>query len=127
VERDLILDAGALIDVDRGSKTVIALVKQAHRLGGDTVIPASVLAQVWRGGPKAARLTRLVAGSDVDTLGEDRAKEIGVRLGARSCRDVADAHVVCCAVERRAAIATSDRDEIEALVEPGAPVRLIAV
>lgn len=127
MERDLILDAGALIDVERGSKTVIALAKQAHRLGGDTVIPASALAQVWRGGPKAARLARLVAGSDIDTLGEDRAKEIGARLGAHGARDVTDAHVACCAIERRAVIATSDRRDIEALVAPDEPVRLIAV
>jgi hypothetical protein len=41
--------------------------------------------------------------------------------------DVADAHVVCCAVERRAAIATSDQDDIEALIEPDESLRLIAV
>lgn len=127
MERNLILDAGALIGLERGSKMVIAMAKQAHERGGSTVIPASVLAQVWRGGPKAARLARLITGSDIDSLGEDRAKEIGVRLGAHGGRDVADAHVVCCAVERRAVIATSDRDDIEALVEPGEPVQLIAV
>jgi predicted nucleic acid-binding protein len=127
VERDLILDAGALIDVERGSETVIALTKQVHSLGGDTVIPASVLAQVWRGGPKAARLSRLVAGSDIDTLGEYRAKEIGARLGDRGARDVTDAHVACCAIERRGVIATSDQHDIEALVGPDEPVRLIAV
>ena len=127
MERDLILDAGALIDVERGSKTAIALAKQAHRLGGNTVIPASVLGQVWRGGPQAARLARLVAGSDVDTLGEDRAKQVGVRLGDRGGKDIADAHVVCCAVERQAVVATSDREDIETLVDMDEPVRLIAV
>ena len=106
---------------------VVVMAEQAREHGGDTVIPASVLAQVWRGGPKAARLARLVAASEIDSLGEDRAKEIGVRLGARGGSDVADAHVACCAVERRAVIATSDRDDIEALIEPGEPVHLIAV
>lgn len=62
-----------------------------------------------------------------DTLGDDRAKEIGVRLGARGGRDIVDAHVVCCAVERQAVVATSDREDIEALVDPDEPVRLIAV
>ena len=106
---------------------MIALAKQAHRLGGETVIPASVLAQAWRDGPRSARLARLVGGSYVDTLDEDRAKEVGVRLGARDGSDVADAHVVCCAIGHRAAIATSDRDDIEALFEPDAPVQLIRI
>lgn len=106
---------------------VIAMAEQARKRGGDTVIPASVLAQVWRGGPRAARLARIVAGSDIDSLGEDRAKEIGTRLGAQDGKDIADAHVACCAVEHRAIVATSDRDDIEALLEPGEPVHLIAV
>jgi predicted nucleic acid-binding protein len=127
MERNLILDAGALIGLERGSEMVIVMAEQAHERGGSTVIPASVLAQVWRGGPKAARLARIVAGSNIDSLDEDRAKEIGVRLGARNGSDVADAHVACCAVELQAIVATSDRDDIEALIEPDDPVRLIPV
>jgi predicted nucleic acid-binding protein len=127
MERTLVLDAGALIDVERGSGTVAVMVKQAHEHGGETVIPASVLAQVWRGGPKAARLAKLIAASNVDMLGEDRAKEIGVRLGTQAGKDIADAHVACCAVELQAIVATSDRDDIEALIGPDEPVRLIPV
>lgn len=106
---------------------VVVLAKKGLERGGETVVPTSVLAQVWRGGPMAARLSRLVAASTVDTLGEDRAKEIGIRLGAQGGKDIADAHIACCAVERRAVVATSDRDDIEALIEPGEPVRLIPV
>jgi hypothetical protein len=103
--RTLVLDAGALIGVERGSEIVAVIVEQAHERGGDTVIPASVLAQVWRGGPRAARLARLIAASAVDTLDEDRAREIGVRLGAQAGKDIADAHVSCCAVEHQAIVA----------------------
>lgn len=127
MERTLVLDAGALIGLERGSEMVIAMTKKAHERGGHMVIPASVLAQVWRGGSKAARLARIVAGSDIDSLGEDRAKEIGVRLGAQDGKDIADAHVACCAIERRAIVATSDPADIEALIEPGEQVRLISV
>jgi predicted nucleic acid-binding protein len=127
MERTLVLDAGALIGVERGSEMVVVMVEQAHERGGDTVIPASVLAQVWRGGPRSARLARLIATSTVDALDEDRAREIGVRLGAHGGNDVADAHVSCCAVERRAIVATSDRADIETLIEPGEEVRLIPV
>jgi hypothetical protein len=126
-ERDLVLDAGALIGFERGSRELAVTIEQIHELDGETIIPASALGQVWRGGSKSARLARLIEGSDVDTLDEDRAKEVGLRLGARGGSDITDAHVVCCAVERRAVIATSDRHDIEALTEPEEPVRLIAV
>lgn len=127
MERDLVLDAGALIGFERGSRVLAVMIEQIHELDGETIIPASALAQVWRGGPKSARLAQLIGGSNVDTLDEDRAKKVGVRLGARGGSDVTDAHVACCAVERQAIVATSDRDDIEALIEPGEPVRLIAV
>jgi hypothetical protein len=113
--------------MERGSRATIALAKQIHKLGGSTVIPASALAQVWRAGPKSARLARLVSGSDVDALGESRAKEIGVRLGTRGTADITDAHVVCCAVEYQAPIATSDQNDLAALLDAGEPVRLLAV
>lgn len=103
------------------------MIEEAHELGGHTVIPASVLAQVWRGGPRAARLARLVAGSEVDALDEGGAKEAGERLGDRDGSDIVDAHVVCCAIEREAAVATSDPADLYALLAPGEAVRSIGV
>jgi hypothetical protein len=125
--RKLILDAAALIGFERENRMVAAIIEEAHELGGRTVIPASVLGQVWRGGPRAARLAKLVAGSDVDALEEGRAKEIGERLGVRDGSDVVNAHVVCCAVGRRAAIVTSDPEDTEALIEPGEAIDLVRV
>jgi hypothetical protein len=125
--RNLVLDAGALIGFERDGRLVAALIEEAHEFGGQTVIPASALGQVWRGGSRSARLARLVAGSEVDTLDEGRAKEAGERLGGHGGGDVADAHVVCCAVEHGAVVATSDVDDMESLLEPGEPVRLMAV
>lgn len=127
MERNLVLDAGALIGVERGNRVLAVMIEQIHELDGETIIPASALAQVWRGGPTSARLAQLIGGSDIDTLSEEMAKEIGVRLGARGASDIADAHVVCCAAERQAAVVTSDREDIEALVEPDTPLRLIPV
>ena len=116
-----------MIGLERGSEMMTAIAEQADKLGGSVVVPASALAQVWRGGPKSARLARLVAGCDVDAMDRERAKEVGARLGERGGDDIADGHVACCAVERRGAVVTSDRHDIEALIEPGEPVRLVAV
>jgi hypothetical protein len=69
----------------------------------------------------------LVEASEIDLLSEARAKEVGGRLGERDRRDVADAHVVCCALENGAAVATSDRDDLEALVGTDEALVTIAV
>lgn len=61
----------------------------------------------------------------VDTLGEERAKEVGVRLGVRGGADVTDAHVVCCARELGAVVATSDEADIRALEYPDERLVLI--
>lgn len=125
--RNLVLDAGALIAFERGSRELAAIIEQVHDFDCETVIPASALAQVWRGGPKSARLAQLIDGSDVDPLDKVRAKEVGVRLGARGRSDVADGHVACCAVEHGVPVATSDRNDLEVLIEPDESVHLIDV
>lgn len=104
-----------------------ALIKRGSLRASETVIPATALAQVWRGGPRSSRLARLVASATVDELGEERAKEVGSRLGARGTTDIADAHVVCCAVELEGTAVSSDPDDLRALVEPGEPLALIDV
>jgi predicted nucleic acid-binding protein len=123
--RDLILDAGALIAFERGDRDFDAILRKALVLPSRIVMPATALAQVWRGGPRSAALARLIDASEIDPLDEDRAKEVGVRLGARSGSDVADAHVVCCALENRAIVATSDPIDIETLIGPGERLVLI--
>jgi hypothetical protein len=123
--RTVVLDAGALIDLERGGAMVAALAEYAEEQGNGAVIPAGVLAQVWRGGPKAARLAKLLETAEIDVLDESRATDVGVRLGARERRDVVDAHVVCCAVEREAVIVTSDPKDMEALIEPDEVVRVM--
>jgi hypothetical protein len=124
---DLVLDAGALIAFERGDHEVKAILWGALALSSRVTVPASALAQVWRGGPGSASLARLIDAGEVDPLDEERAKEIGVRLGLRDASDVADAHVVCCALEQRATVATSDSDDIQALAKPGESLTLIPI
>lgn len=123
--RNFVLDAGALIDLERGGEMMIALAEYAGKRGNHTVVPASVLGQVWRGGPRSAILAKVLEAAEVDALDESRAREVGVRLGSRGGRDVVDAHVVCCAVEREAVIVTTDPSDMEALTEPDEVVRVM--
>jgi predicted nucleic acid-binding protein len=127
VAGDLVLDAGALIALERGDREIVAILWGAIAMAFQVVIPATALAQVWRGGPRSASLARLVHAGEVDPLTEERAKEVGLRLGLRNASDVSDAHVACCASEHRAAVATSDPDDIQALAMPGERLALIPV
>ncbi len=48
----LVVDAGALIALDRGERSMWVLLKAAQSRGDVPVTHAGVLGQVWRGGPR---------------------------------------------------------------------------
>jgi hypothetical protein len=123
----VVLDAGALIAFERFDDRIDALLAEVVEGDEEILIPASALAQVWRGGSRSARLARLIAGSHSDPLDEDRANEVGERLGNRDKADIADAHVVCCAIERDADLFTADPDDMKALTEPGERLAVVSV
>lgn len=81
------------------------------------VIPAGVLAQVWRDGSRQVRLSRLISSSQsiVNELDEERAKSVGVLLGVSGTTDVIDASVVICALQHGQVVITSDPDDLRAL------------
>jgi hypothetical protein len=116
-----------LIAFEKGDQFVRALTARAADSQLTVVIPASALAQVWRGGPRSASLAGIIASAESDALDEARAKEVGERLGARSATDVADAHVVCCAIEQRAVLVTSDPDDMKSLAESGERLTVVSV
>lgn len=122
-----VFDAGALIAFERSEEQIDAFLDEAIEEGDEILIPASALAQVWRGGPRSARLARLIAGSTSDFLDEARAKEVGERLGSHGMSDIADAHVVCCALGHDADLVTSDADDMKALIEPNENLTLVSV
>jgi PIN domain-containing protein len=127
VQGEIVLDAGGLIAFERADERVAALIEGAAKLQATVMVPASALAQTWRGGPRSARLAQLLANTASDPLDESRAKEVGERLGSRSATDIADAHVVCCALGQNAILITSDRDDIEALAEPNERLTLVSI
>jgi hypothetical protein len=126
-EGAFVLDAGALIAFERFEEQVDAFLEELIEEGDEILIPASALAQVWRGGPRSARLARLMAGSKSDVLDEARAKDIGERLGRRDKADIADAHVVCCALDCDADLIASDPEDMEALIAPNENLVLVSV
>jgi hypothetical protein len=110
----LTLDSGALIKLESGDEYVRALLSGALAVGSPLAVPAGVIAQTWRGGPRMARIARLLGDETVDVVDLDgpTAKAIGL-LSARSGHpDVVDVSVALCAAERRHAIVTTDPDDL---------------
>jgi hypothetical protein len=99
---------------------VVALLARALHHGSAIVVPAGVVAQVWRDGRRQARLARLLASHEVvvEALDDRRAREAGQLCGVRGTADVVDASVVLAALARGHRIATSDPEGI-ARLDPG--------
>ena len=111
------LDAGPLIQLDRGRRQVIALLALATERGGIITIPGSALAQAIRDPARQARLARLVRQPRTYVVPLDKvdATNVGRVLAASGTSDIADAHVVVCGRRARQTIVTSDPDDLRAL------------
>jgi predicted nucleic acid-binding protein len=112
--KQVVLDAGALIALERGTASVRGYVLLADRGLVALSTSSAVIAQVFRGGPRQTRLARLLS-SDLVTelaLGPDAARRIGVSAVAASSRDVVDGHVAMLALELNAIVLTSDPTDI---------------
>ena len=112
----LILDAGALIAYDRGEHLVEILIRRAQRRDVEVRTTSGAVAQVWRGGPRQARLAMLLAGVVEVPLDPARARRIGTLLGIATTADVVDGSVVDVAWDGDE-ILTSDPRDIAHLVE----------
>lgn len=117
----LTLDSGALIALERGDGRVRALLAEATRRGLALAVVPEVVAQVWRGGPRQARLGAFLSAEDLQLPTYDAAtvRAVGVLCGASGHADVVDVHVVLHARAAGHAIVTSDPDDL-ARVDPHA-------
>ena len=112
----MVLDAGALIEIERGTRWIVALLAEVAAADGEIVIPAGVLAQVWRG-PASARIARVVKArqTQVVPLNASNAYAVGELLGGTGTVDVVDASVVLAARAHGHSIVTSDVRDLRKL------------
>src|SRR5438445_5421231 len=112
---EVALDAGALIALQRGERGIWNLVRESVRHGVVLSISAAVLAQVWRGGSRSARLAQAIPRCEIDPLDHVLAGKTGELLASSKTQDVVDACVVVSAERRRATIVTSDVHDLQLL------------
>jgi hypothetical protein len=121
----LVLDTGALVALERNERPMWIRLKAAQLEGELPLTHAGVLGQVWRGGPRQARLSQALGGIDVRALDEPLGRSAGQLLGAAGLADVIDAGVVLLAADGDE-IVTVDREDLERLAEAsGRHVELI--
>lgn len=89
----LVLDAGALIAVDRGDQVVHDKIRKALRAGTLVRTNPNVVAQVWRNGAKQSRLARLLRDVKIEPVTPEDGYRAGELLGATRTKDVVDATV----------------------------------
>ena len=119
----VVLDAGALIAIEKGDRKVLALCRVATLDRATVVVPAGVIAQVWREGGRQARLARLVSaiGTLVEPLDLNVARLAGVLCGRADTTDVIDATVVIAARHPRKDLAAT-RTTSPASTQPSRPM-----
>ena len=117
--RFVVLDAGALIAIERGNRAVQALLERIKKGGTKILVPAAVVAEVWRDGARQARIAKLLAApeTEVVALNDRRARIAGIMLGLAGIGGVVDASVVVCAREHGSdvPVLTSDPGDLSAL------------
>lgn len=124
----LILDAGALIALEKNDKAVWRRFTSARLAGFPPVTHGGVVGQVWRaGGPRQALLATALAATEVLPLDEELGRKAGRLLGRAGAHDVIDAALVVLA-EDGDEIITSDPADLALLsTYTGIGVELIPV
>jgi hypothetical protein len=108
-------DSGALIAAERGERRIWARHRALLLRRLVPVVPAPVVAQCWRGTPRQAQLARLLAGCEIESLDDARARATGILAGRARTADIVDAAVVEGALRRDHLIISSDEGDLTAI------------
>jgi hypothetical protein len=127
--RGLILDAGALIHVEANPRgRVYGACRDALDAGTPALLPAVVLAQVWRASRRQAPVSMLRRMCRAVPFTEDVAEAVGRLLALSGTADVVDAAVVVTAISHGGAVLTSDPGDLGKLADAaGVRIPLITV
>lgn len=115
--RTLVLDAGALIALERRDRRMLALLDELLARRCVAHVPSGIVAQVWRGSPRQHAIGRLLRTDAVkiQPLSEALGFHLGLLLATSGGADVIDAHVAALAKSTGAVVITSDPDDIQAI------------
>jgi rRNA-processing protein FCF1 len=111
----IVLDAGALIALERNDRGIWAALKLAVTQGADVIVPSTVLAQVWRGESRQAQLAKALQHCIMASL-DPLARKVGELCGSSRTTDICDAHVAIVASMHADLLYTSDPHDLRRLL-----------
>ena len=115
----LVLDAGALIAIDRDDREVHKTVRDAHRMGVQVLTNSMAVAQVWRDSKgRQAELAKVLRGVRVQPVTPDDGRKAGELLETAGLSDAIDASVALLA-ETGDRVLTSDPGDLRTAVRSG--------
>jgi len=117
----MILDAGVLIAIDRGTENGRNLLANVDRLAEPLHTTAAVAAQVWRDGSRQVRLARALSAMTLHPFEPGDIAQVGEALRRSGTADVVDAHLYLVAQRIGHDILTSDVDDFTSLHTAAAP------
>lgn len=124
----VVLDAGALVAIERGDRKMAAVLKDELEAGRAPLTHGGVIGQVWRGGSgRQARLAHALQGIDVRAIDDELGKRTGVLLGQVGTSDVIDAAIVLLAEDGDEIFTADPADLHELAVAAGKLIDLISV
>ncbi|MFN0247501.1 MAG: hypothetical protein ACKV2T_11495 [Kofleriaceae bacterium] len=128
ISKRVVLDAGALIAVERNNRSVVGRITATILDGGLVIVPSSVIAQVWRRHPSQARLAQLLPDLEIAPF-DPFVRRIGELCDKAKTSDICDAQVALATLFYDAEIVyTSDPDDIAHLLDVcGLPDRTVKV
>ena len=121
----LVLDAGALIAIERRDRTTIARLVRAHENAEPVVTSAAVVAQVIRNRGRQVTLERVLAGIEEEPLDSEAARRVGQLLASSRTSDVVDAALAVLAAPGDE-VMTSDPKDLRTLL-PQRSIKITSV
>jgi len=114
----IILDSGAIIASENNDPTLAALLKAARKIRTSILVPATVVAETWRGPSTHPRTASLFGSVDgFPELNEKNARQVGASLATSKTAAIVDGNVVALAIAQPpATIVTSDVNDITHLL-----------
>ena len=115
----IILDSGAIIASENNDPTLAALIKAARKNRTPILVPATVVAETWRGPSTHPRTASLFGSVDgFPELNEQSARHVGALLAISKTAAIVNGNVVAIAIAQPpATIVTSDVNDITHLLQ----------
>jgi hypothetical protein len=124
----LVLDAGALLALERKDRAMWVRLKAACVSGTEVRSHGGVVGQVWRaGGPRQALLARALAGIDVKPLDSALGRAAGHWLQRTRGRDVIDAALAAMAASGDVIVTSDPADLISLANATGSAIDIVPV